>query len=254
MAELNLIPEFTTDEGTAGDLTPTVEETTTEEKETPTAAATEPTEPAQTGDDTDDLKAQLKDTVEGLKEAKRELIKELGDLRGQKRDLKKQEIAAIDQKVDDLKDVHPDDVALIERTLRAKGYVSQGEVNKMFYEARKQEEISKFLSEFPEYKPENDADNKKWSAIVSEASLYKEPDTPEGWATILRRAHRATGSQTVSDRTVAVKKHNVQVAGVGSGGGQRSSSYKPFTPDQRWAMEKGGYTSEEISNLEKSRK
>src|SRR3990167_5427466 len=102
MAELNLIPEFTSDEGNAGVQTPEItQETVVEKKETLSEAATE-VKPAQGGDDTDKLKAakeaelrELEVKVSGLKEAKNELIKDLGDLRGTKRDLKKQEIVEV---------------------------------------------------------------------------------------------------------------------------------------------------------------
>jgi len=225
------------------------------EKETPSEPPAEQT-PAETpegatGDDTGVLKAELRKEVEGLQRDKERIILELEDLRGQRRTAKQAELQKLEEEIDDLKDLHPQDVTIIDRVLRAKGYVSKGQVGKMLYEARKQDEIAKFQSEFPEYSEDNDPDRKRFGPLLQRLSLYKEPEDPLMYGTLLRREHRAlAGTRTPSDRGDAVRKRQAELAGVGAGGAQRSSSVKSFEPERRRQLLDGGWSEEDIKRME----
>ena len=198
-----------------------------------------------------ELKTEVEKEVHGLRDAKKELILELGELRGERRRAKEAEIREVQDKIDDLKDLHPQDVEIVERILQAKGYVAKRDIDKMLYESRKQEEIAKFLSEFREYSEENDLDRKRFDPLLKEVSLYKEPEDPKMWGTLLRRAHKAlTGTQTTDDRAIPVKKQQLKVAGVGAGGSQRSSSVSPFDEKKRQRLSDGGWSEEEIRGME----
>lgn len=264
MSKISAMPEFT-DAGTqAGVESPNAADTAANETDTREEAAT-PNKTAQENNQegaidagSADVKpetqvADLAATIRGLQEVKRDLIQELGGLRGEKRELKQQEIDSVEQQIDTLGDVHPDDVALVDRVLKAKGYVPQSQINKMLYDARKQEELNKFLAEYPEYKEENDPDNKKWQNILQEVSMYKEPTDAAAYATILRRAHRSvsnTGAAS-SGASVQVKQHQARVASAGSGGSQRTSSVK-LSMDKRMALLNGGFSDEDIKRLYES--
>ena len=86
---------------------------------------------------------------------------------------------------------------------------------------------------------------------MKEFSLYRQPDNPRFAAELLRRAHRAsTASRTTSDRDIPVKQRQIQIAGAGAGGVQRSSPVKPLSPRIRYALEEGGWSEEEIKSYE----
>lgn len=263
------IPEFTQDdsnpegikdihapqEASESDAQTTDETPVEKGKDTPSVPPAE-NEPVAAGGnqpnvDTRDLKTELISEIEGLKDARRELIFELKDLRGEKRELKEREIEKVDEKIDTLEDVNPDDVSLIDRILNAKGYVSKRGVQQMLSESKKQDALDKFLQEYPEYSEDNDPDRKKFGPLLREVSLYKEPSDPQQWGAILRKAHRSLhGNQAPSERPAAVTKRQIEIAGVGAGGAQRSSSVKPFSFEKRMALVNGGWSEEEIQSME----
>ena len=222
------IPSFTEDTSVSREQPTEVKtpaeapaEAVVEEKETPSAPPAEEkpdrTEPVV---DTTELTKQ----VEALQKERVDLLKQLQELRGTRRELKEQEAKRVEQQLDDLKDAHPEDVKLVEKILRNRGYMTKDEAGQMFYEAVKREEIAKFLEEFPEYKPENDPSDANWQRLEREMAWYRRPDDPHLLKELLRRAHR-TIAVSPGDRSVQqIKTRQAQVASVGSGGTQRSSS------------------------------
>ena len=262
--KIGSIPEFTQDESL--DLSNEPEEevkeaeveeseeisetkTEEEEKEIPSVLPTEET-PARKSDDS----GNLEKTVQGLQEERVKLLKEIQELRGQRREIKQQEVLKVEQQIDELKDLHPDDVNLIEKVLRSKGYMTKGEATQMAYDAVKQEELGKFLEKYPEYKPENDPNDLNWSALQREFQLYRMPQDPHQIGEVLVRAHRnVNGFKIPSERGgIPEKRKQIESASLGSGGNsQRSSSQrKTLTPAQRSLYERGGWSEEEIQELE----
>ena len=227
----------------------TVAKVPVEEKETPSNPPIE-----EKPDITEDEPVKVVDTglekqMQGLQEERVKLLKEIQQLRGQRRDLKKEELLQVNEKIDELKDVNPDDVSLIEKVLRSKGYVTKAEAEGMSYKAIQDEELNKLLTEFPEYKPENDPHDINWSTIQRALAIYAKPSDPRKWNEILRKAHRDIAPAT-SDRTLEVKKQQVKLAGVGTGGVQKSSSRKTLSPEMRRTYEDGGWSKEEIDKIE----
>src|SRR3990167_7924249 len=129
--QVGTIPEFTKDDTASQEV---VEETGSEQvKQTPTeevvegkdtpsepAADTEPT--AESGEDTGGFnKSQLDLAVEratqGLRSEIVELRTKLNDPNRTDRKIVQQELVVAEQKLDDLSDVNPEDVALIEKVL-----------------------------------------------------------------------------------------------------------------------------------------
>ena len=233
----------------------TTEEEVVEEKETPTEppAEEQPAEEKTSDDDTGALETQ----VQGLQEEKSKLIQEVVELRGTKRELKVETpatpVVQEETKPSDLTDVNPEDAALIDKVLRSKGYVTKEEAGKMLYENVKTEQLSKFLQTHPEYKPENDPNDRNWNSLQKELSLYKLPSDAAQLQDILERAHKGVPKAS-SEQGTAAKKQQIQTAGVGGGGTQSSSSGKSLTQAQRRAYEDGGWSEEEIQKLEKNLK
>lgn len=251
------VPEFTQVEGTEQVVEPTqavVEETPEPETETPAepAAAETPSEPAQaevTADTGTKTEAELRyeRQIQGL-------LNEIKTLRGKNRQLTPQEQQALittQQKVDELQDVNPDDVKVIDKILRAKGYLTKDEAAQMTYKAIEQDEVNKFLEKYPEYKPENDPHDLNWSALQRELTLYARPNDARKWSEILDRAHKVIVKPS-SDRGIPEKKQQLKTASIGSGGTQRSSSHKSLDPSRRSRLEQGGWSEEEIQRIEKN--
>lgn len=260
MSELNMNPEFTTEE-TA--VEPTVGATEVAEQETVEKDTQSDTpsdieaekevsteKPVENDDNTDSLVKQ----VQGLKSEKEKLLDEIKTLRGTKREIKQEELNRVNDKLEDLKDVNPDDVSLIEKVLRAKGYVSKAEVEKMSYEAIKNDELNKFLDEFPEYKPTNDPNDINWNALQREFGLYRAPSDARQIGELLRRAHKNI-AKTTSDQGTEIKRQAVKTASVGGGSSQRSPVRKSSNPRLAELIKSGalqGFTDEELAKIEQN--
>ena len=147
------IPEFTGDappeEKVIEEVKEPVVEPAVEVKETPEPPAEKPGEeqvpPVDTKEpivvqETEDQKA-----MRGLQEERVKLLKEISELKGQRREIKQDKLIEVNKAIDELKDLNPDDVTLIERVLRSKGYVTKEESSQMFYKAVETEELNKFL-------------------------------------------------------------------------------------------------------------
>ena len=122
----------------------------------------------------------------------------------------------------------------------------------MFYQSVENEELTKFLEKYPEYKPENDPNNINWNVLERELGWMKKPVNPHLIGDMLERARKmATGFVAPSDHGLPEKKRQVQLASVGSVGTQRSSSSpKTLSSQQREIYERGGWTEEEIKSIE----
>ncbi|MEK7111941.1 MAG: hypothetical protein AAB875_01300 [Patescibacteria group bacterium] len=230
-----------------------------EVKEPPAEAATveKPAEAATqvvaTEQDVDVLEKQLT----GLQQEKDKLLEEVKHLRGSRRELKEQQLVKVQQDIitttDELSDVNPDDKHLIERVterlLRQKGIVTKQETQQMYYESVKQQVVAEFLEKYPEYKPENDSQDVNWNSLQRELADYRMPESPHEIRRVLEKAHKAI-SPNVPDTSIAVKKRTVETASAGAGGTQRSSSGKTLSFEQRRRYEDGGWSKDEIKEIE----
>lgn len=192
--------------------------------------------------------------VNGLQEERVKLLKEISELRGQKREIAQDHLERVEKQLDDLKDLHPEDVTLIDRVLRAKGFVTKEEANRMFYDSVKQEELNKFLESHPEYKPENDPGDTNWSTLTRELGIYRTPENPHLWSEILTRAHRSIVKVPIakSPIPVEVKKRQIEVASHGGGGKTNTAptNTKTLTPEHKAMLKQGGFTDEDIQGME----
>lgn len=267
MAEnkIGSIPEFSTD-GSVGEAgeeevkETSVDEILEEGKETPseppadeTPGEEETEEETTPAADAGSSNPELERQVKGLQEERTKLLKEIQDLRGTRREIKQQELITVNKQIDELKDLNQQDIAVVERIMKAKGYLTKEESERMYYDAVKQEELNKFLTDYPEYKPENDPNDLNWSRLSRELGYYKLPKDPHGIREILLRAHQTLNPET-SGRSSAAKQRQIQVASAGSGGAQRSSSRG--TPQSKrlaqLAREHTDLSEEDISDIEQS--
>jgi hypothetical protein len=233
-----------------------------EEKETPIEppATEKPSEESETlqTDDTGELSTQkekLQREIAALETDRIKSLKELQLIRGQKRDFKREELKVIEEKLEDLKDIHPEDVKAVERILRSKGILSGADIKKMTYEAAANDVRDQFLGDHPEYKPENDPYDEKWSRLMADFELYRMPDNPKRIRELLERSHRTAVARFASERSQTkpeIKKRQVELASLGSGGGQRSSSSKILDGDAKEAYRRGGWSEEEIKTIEQN--
>lgn len=252
------IPEFTVDESTEGveEVKQPIVEEMVEEKETPELPAEKPVTTSDENTEQPDSQEVLNKAVEratgGLRNEIVELRKELAVAKGNDRKLIQQEIIQKTEKIDELADVNPADAALIEKVLKAKGYISKDEVQAMGRETVKTTLLNNFLNKYPEFKPENDPGDKNWNALTAEYGLYAEPKDPLMVEKLLEKARLAVTPQVASDPIIPVKKRSLQTASVGAGGVQRSSSSKVLSQEMRRQYEDGGWTEEEIIAIEKS--
>lgn len=241
------IPEFT-DSGVEEVKQADVVETPVTETETPAELPAVET-PVESEQSVPDVDAKEQKQVQGLLQEREKLLKEIQSLRGQRREIKQNELAVVNNKIDDLQDVNPQDVSLIEKVIKSKGYITKEESAKMHYEAVKQEAINKFLDEFPEYKPENDPHDINWSAFQREFADYRLPTDPSRIPEILKKVHRAI-AKVPSERGIPEKRQQVKIASSGSGGVQRSSPTKALDPDTVSQLRAGGFSDEDIKRME----
>lgn len=244
------IPEFTSDETPVSEqiqeeVKPTDE---VEETETPAPPAEKPDDQVVVEESPAPSQEEVQRAEQGLQTELVKLRKEIAELRGQKREIKQEQINKVQAQIDELKDLHPDDVATIDRVLRAKGYMTKQESEQMFYEAVKTEELNKFLERYPEYKPENDPGDVNWQTLQKELSYYRTPDNPRLVADILEKAHRSV-VKVPSGNSASPAKRQVQLASVGGGGKQSSAPSTKLAPEHRSMLK--GFTDEEIQLMEK---
>lgn len=220
-----------------------------EEKVTPAELPAEE-KPPEKGEITGEEIEELRKQIEGLSDEREKLLAEIRELRGQRRDIKTEELKKVEEKIDELKEVYPEDAILVEKIARAKGFLTKTEVQQMLYNQVKQEELNKFLEKYPQYKPDNDPNDINWNTLQKELSYYRLPENPHLINTVLEKAHRAI-SRPSSGRETA-KEKRLETARIGGGGIQRPPSRTTLTPRHRQELERGGWSEEEIKKIEEN--
>lgn len=190
-------------------------------------------------------KAML-EPIESIEATKARLLKEVEDLRIERRGYKEapfqeQSKDPLFVKKDDedlLKDVNAQDVDLIEKVLRAKGYVPKEEINKELSAKEYHTSVKSFteswLESNPEFKPENDPEDEKWNQINAYATKYfSKPKDPKDVVEILDAARlrlfgkKSSTLPTKSLNLVAAKKEKIAASAKPSSGGSAGSKAAP---------------------------
>jgi hypothetical protein len=223
-----------------------------------------------------DLDADVGDVDSKIAAAKQRISQKRKDRR-EKRDL----VETIDEKfpdtdkeeeTDDLSDIDPETLKVLDRFTKAKGLVPKSELQRMSYQEQHKSAQDAFYASHPEYLPENDPDDTLYKAIKNELAQFAAPKDPKQIPALFAKAHRLvmdqfpdkfktskktdTDKKEVSDadksKSVRLKTSGLGGKPSGSGdGGNKSNNAtkKTFSPTQIRALEDGGWSPEEIKNL-----
>ncbi len=173
---------------------------------------------------------------------------ELADLKRKIPDEVRQQSAPAPATPDvDLSDVKKEDLEYFERIAKASGYVKLADLEQrdhanrvQTYEEVKRAEIKTFLEAHPEYRPENDPGDVKWTTLRQEFDLFKFPEDPHKIGTILERVHRSVAGTSSSFDPLKVaqiiaKKKSAATGQSSTGGSSGAQDAKPSnkTPQQK---------------------
>jgi len=211
-----------------------------EEKETPSESSTEEKPEEETGSDEDATSVKSEEPVEtkkeweaeGLQKAKDKLLEDIEALRLEKRALKgePEKQVFVDKKEPDLTDVAPADVELVEKILKAKGYVRKDDFQNLTYSEQIKAEQNSWLEKHPEYLPKNDPGDIRWGELSETFNrYYKMPSNPREMGKILDLIHSQIARPSLpkkSSAQVAAVKEKLKVTSKSSGGGAKSSIRK----------------------------
>ena len=243
-------------------------EEVSEEKETPAESSTAETpseEPAAIVEDTTEKTVVeepapevpvVETRVNALKLEEEKLRRQIEELRKERRSVreeKRQEPIVIND--DSLKDVAQQDVDLIEKVLRAKGYVRKEELHSMTYAEKLESAKNEWLKTHPEYLPSNDPNDEHWNALNSTISTYfKAPPKPEEVGKVMDLAHQMIGGSskkelpTRNPATTAAAQEKMKVLSKGQGGsaGDKTPAPKRTNLDTSYLI---GFSKEELDDI-----
>lgn len=199
----------------------------------------------------EDVDDDNSDEIAGLESQRDRLSKEIVELRRERRAVKQQEPKTkpdVFVENTDLGDIAESDIALIERVVKAKGYV-KAEDN---YKSQMDSYKDQWLEKHPEYLPENDPDDVLWGKLNQELNtFYKAPKDPKAIVKILNKIDKdinPKASIPVKSRaTTNAAKQKLKTSGKGGGSkGKTAPSPKSKNVD-RSALQ--GFTDEELSEM-----
>lgn len=262
--KVGTIPDFT-DENAPGEEEIGVQETETEK--VPGEEETQPEAPA--GKEPQKTKEELETEREALERDLQKLTEEnerrrqsVIDARKERRTLREtpEDSESIEE---DLSDVDPADIQRLEKVLKARGYVPRTELEQENVKRMQESAEEDFFTQHSEYSPDNDSDDMLYGALREEIKLYARPTSAAQMKRVLARAHEQvskrfpsrfeSGSSTSTQRTAS--KQKAILAGTGGGtpssSSTPSSSEKQLTNDQITQLRLGGWSEEEIQEIQK---
>lgn len=135
--------------------------------------------------------AEAQARLDAIKAEEERVLQNLIELRKDRRDIKQNKHnPLITENNTDLDDVNPQDIALIEKVIQAKGYVRKEELTALSYSEKLDNYKEEWLQVHPEYLPENDPDDKNWNLLTSTLNNYfKSPEKPSDIKKILDVVH-----------------------------------------------------------------
>ena len=235
-----------------------------EEKEEPKEKELQGLLDAEKGLDTDNT-----DIDTAISAAKQRISQKRGERR-EKRDL----VDTIDSKfpdnkaedLDDLSDIDPETLKVLDRFTKAKGLVPKSEIAKMTYQDRHNNAQDSFYAAHPEYLPENDTNDILYKALKKELTFYAAPTDAKLIPTLFAKAHDAVvkqypdkfkgkksdaGNDNQINKSVRIKTQGLggKSSAGGTGGNKNDSTKKTFSDSQIRALEDGGWSQEEIKTL-----
>ena len=264
MAVLNMKQEYTPsgDEPVEDEVNPaTAEEVTPEESSTSNEEQPEASEDTESKTEEKvaepvpvqepEIKPEDK-KINALRDEEERLRKQISELRTERRQVREEKRPDLLVKDDELKDVNTEDVALIEKVLRAKGYVRKEEITTMSYQEKMNSFKDDWLKAHPEYLPENDKEDVKWNALNSTVNAYfKAPARPQDVVKMLDMAHSMVAPSNplpVKTRaTVEASREKMQTSSKASSGGSSKPSNVKTNSLRMDALK--GFSEEDIKEI-----
>lgn len=190
-----------------------------------------------------------------LESEREKLLKQITELRAERRELRQKKEVFVDKTPEKnlLEDVSPQDVQLIEKVLKAKGYVRQSDVEGMTYTQRVEQYQNEWLAAHPEYLPENDPEDTNWNKLRSYVdNFFKAPSNPALIGKVLDMAHSALNPQvsipTKTRAATEAKKEKLKSSSKGSTGGEAGkTSVNP--KNQLRVKHLKGFSEDELKEL-----
>lgn len=210
----------------------------------------------------------ISESAESLESKKAELLKEVQELRAERRGLKgnpfekKEEPLFVKPQEDPLKDVNPDDRSIIEKVvearLRAEGFLKREELQSMTLKDKVQQQTDAWVKDNTDFDKDNDPDDSKWNKINAYVSrMFAPPSKPEDVTEMLDIAReRLFGKKTAplpqkSINSIAAKKEKIAIGSKSSSGGDanRVSSPSGEKIDKALLQHLQGFTEEELKEF-----
>ena len=143
---------------------------------------------------------------------------------------------------------------LIDKILPAKGYVQKQTLEERDYSRTEDQQIKLFIEKYPDYKPENDTNNTRWTVLMNHFfDKYQKPKNPEYIFTRLKEAHfdlfpenKPKVSDNYAKAMVKIRKNKVAGMGGGSGGSGTENKSFSLTDRQVEKLRQGGWTDTDI--------
>lgn len=263
-----------TDEDTSASDKSQDEESTPSEEETSEKKEGDE-ESSDDSSELDEIDKEIQKNPDGvLKSVRKErdsLMEEIITLRKERREareqaeekpllIKDEDAKAVAKNVaDELSDVNSDDVNLIERVVEKLGYVKadtlDSKLSQTAWQTKVNIEKDAWLEEHPEYKPENDPDDKNWFALqrVMKEHELPIPRDPAKVKKILNFAHSVVNPTPISipkksRAAITHERDKVTTSAKGSSGGGAAQTNSTSVPDiARKNLE--GFSEEELAEL-----
>ncbi len=237
------VGDDTTDEEVKeGEETPDVSSTSEEpSEETPVVEEEVSETPVEEVADSSKEEPSEEQVITALQSEEARIRAQIAELRAERRGLREapKEAPLFVAPATELTDVNPQDVELIEKVLRAKGYVHKDELNALSYTDKVNNHKEVWLQKHPEYLPENDPDDTNWNALKSTIDGYfKQPSNPADITTMLDIAHsivKPVSTIPIKNRATAdsAKEKIVSSSKGGSAGGAGQQTQKSSTSVSR---------------------
>lgn len=208
-----------------------IDESILKEKETPSESSTdekpdesEKVQIAETpSEETEEVSPEVEipiipKEVEGETPRERALRKELERVRKITRDKRKDELLPKEEVVESdelLKQYNPDEVANFKKLAKAIGLVEKTDI----HTSQMSDIFDGFISQHPEYLPENDKDDVLWKSLSEEFNTYRKPTSSKELKNFLEKAHKQviglSGGKPLNKQEIEAKQSKIKSAAHG---------------------------------------
>lgn len=191
--------------------------------------------------------------LEALHQEEEKIRHNIVELRKERRSVREEEVPLVvpKEKRDDLSDIAESDVELIDKAARARGYMTRDEFQQITYKEKVNSFTDAWYEKHPEYKAENDPDDKNWKKLDEVTKQYfKAPKDPRDIGKILDLADQMIKPSKITPKTiasVAAAKEKLQANSKGTGGSTPKAAKEAPNPKLRGAFQ--GFSEDELNEM-----